>query len=279
MSSGTKSDPVLAEVARVLSQRGQPAARAMEEILYLACSRRVHFLSEWLLERCGGAVQAGPFAGMKYVSQSVGSQLPPKLLGCYEAELHGVRASCARTGYDTVINIGCGEGYYAVGLARLVPQTRVYAFDSNPAAQELCRLTAALNAVAERVDVRGTCDAMSLRQLVRGRTLIFCDCEGGEVGLLDPAVVPELLACDLLVELHAFLDPGIPRLIEDRFAPTHGVIRIGHAGRDPSALPALWDLNQLDQYLAVWEGRPGPTPWVFMRPHVRALEGQAPTTG
>jgi hypothetical protein len=60
---------------------------------------------------------------MAYIPQAVGSALIPKLLGCYEAELHGVIACALNTTYDTIIDIGCAEGYYAVGLALHFPDT------------------------------------------------------------------------------------------------------------------------------------------------------------
>src|SRR3546814_3995983 len=41
------------------------------------------------VRRCYGlTVQAGPFAGMKYVAGAAGSLYSPKILGSYEQELH-----------------------------------------------------------------------------------------------------------------------------------------------------------------------------------------------
>ncbi|MDP6095842.1 MAG: hypothetical protein QGG67_07640 [Gammaproteobacteria bacterium] len=64
----------------------------------------------------------------------------PKLLGCYEQELHHVANSIAETGYKNVVNIGCAEGYYAVGLTRLLPEEiKTYAYDINPEARRICK--------------------------------------------------------------------------------------------------------------------------------------------
>jgi hypothetical protein len=239
-------------------------AQAIDAVLDLALSHRLGRLSDFLLRATDAVVQTGPFAGMRYVRQSPGSLLPPKLLGCYEAELHGVIARVARHGYATVLNVGCGEGYYAVGLARLLPAARVHAFDPDPTAQALCRQLAALNGVAERMRVAGACGHAELRELARPRTLVFCDCEGGEAALLDPAAVPGLADCDLVVELHDFLDPHTSRRFTERFVGSHEVALIESGGRDPNAFAVLRGLSQLDQLLAVLEGRPGPTPWAFL---------------
>jgi hypothetical protein len=65
-------------------------------------------------------VESGPFAGMKYLPGFCEGILP-KLLGSYEQELWPALHSIASLPIQAVINIGCAEGYYAVGLARLLP--------------------------------------------------------------------------------------------------------------------------------------------------------------
>src|SRR5512140_2013789 len=62
-------------------------------------------------------VLSGPFKGMRYGDFSYNSALIPKLLGTYEADLHNWVGEALATGYDAVINVGCAEGYYAVGFA------------------------------------------------------------------------------------------------------------------------------------------------------------------
>ncbi len=221
-------------------------------------------MSQRIAQVTGLVVQSGPFASMRYVSRSAGSTLGPKLVGCYEAELHTIIEGFAARGYRRVINIGCGEGYYAVGLARLLPSVSVVAFDIDPAAQELCRQLALANNVADRVSVAGECRAADLAPLITPDSLVFCDIEGGERQLLDPALVPALATCDILVELHDFMDPAISSLVSRRFAGSHDVTMIPQRGRNPFAYPLLAGLSQFDQFLAVVEGRPGPTPWAFM---------------
>jgi hypothetical protein len=216
---------------------------------------------------------------MKYLPVSWRSELLPKLLGCYEAELHDVIRQVARRPYDVMINIGCGEGYYAVGLARLMPSLRVHALDSNPKAQALCRQLAELNGVADRVTVGGACTPAVLKELIGRQTFILCDCEGTEASILDPEQVPGLASCDILVELHDVYDPGLSESLPARFRTTHELTFIDHAPRDWREFPGLRERKQLDQLLAVWEARPGPTPWAFLEANARAdLHSLARTT-
>jgi glycosyltransferase involved in cell wall biosynthesis len=256
----------LAGVEEVLRQdRGRPAL-ALARLTNLLVRHRSLLLTGDVATRWGLVVQSGPFAGMKYLPTSACGPLLPKLLGCYEAELHGTLERAARRPYRRVVNVGCGEGYYAVGLARLLPGVQVYAFDTEELARSLCAQLAALNGVAERVLVGGKCEAARLRELAGPGTLVLCDCEGGERELLRPELVPGLRQCDILVELHDAVSPGTSQAVLSRFEPTHEVTRIGHGGRDWTEHAALRDRPHLDQLLAMWEGRSGPTPWAWMTP-------------
>jgi 2-polyprenyl-3-methyl-5-hydroxy-6-metoxy-1,4-benzoquinol methylase len=99
-------------------------------------SRRIDRITRAIVKRHGLVVLDGPFAGMRYVPQAAGSSLLPKLLGCYEAELHPTLTSVFSLNYRQVVDVGCAEGYYAVGLATRILEARVFAFDTDMQARE-----------------------------------------------------------------------------------------------------------------------------------------------
>src|ERR1041384_6716299 len=107
-------------------------------------------LREIVIAHTGLRVSGGPFAGAKISQHSTGSELLPKLLGTYELELHGVIEEFIAANYNALINVGCSEGFYAVGFAVRWKEraATVLAFDSNPAALEITREVAADNGVA-----------------------------------------------------------------------------------------------------------------------------------
>ena len=78
----------------------------------------------------GGLVAGGPFKGLRYVDSAMGSTLGPKLLGTYEKELNHIVERIIARAYGTVVNIGAGEGYYAVGLATRMPDSRIICFEA-----------------------------------------------------------------------------------------------------------------------------------------------------
>ena len=212
----------------------------------------------------GWRVMGGPFQGMLYGDTAVCSALLPKLAGSYEAELQPLLESLSPRRYDTILDVGCAEGYYAVGFALRWPHTQVRAYDTNPQARELCAQMAEANGVAARVKVEGACDAALLRKVAGAKTLLVCDCEGCELELLQPGSVPELRDCDMLVELHDCLGLVVRSVLYERFAATHTITIVDSLPRRPDAYPALACLSPSDRLTALDEIRP-PMQWGFFR--------------
>lgn len=204
------------------------------------------------------SVQAGPFAGMNLTPITTGSDAP-KRLGSYEAELHPLIESWRD--YDTIVDVGCGEGWYVVGLARRMPAARVFGFDISRKAQRACRAMAAANGV--NVDVSGAATPETLASLVSGRTLIIVDAEGAEVDVLDPEVAPAMLEADILVEMHDFARPGATGLIRERFA-RHNIVEIRQEARQRSNYPAVERLRPDDRTYALSEFRDANQIWLWI---------------
>lgn len=211
-------------------------------------------------------VQTGFFAGLKYPSfQSVGSSIFPKILGSYEAELHHVFDAFSANEYSEIIDIGCAEGYYAVGLAMKFKNAKVYAFDIDEKATTQCRSMAKLNDVGHRVYTNFACSAKTLKEFqFTRRGLIICDCEGFEKELFDESNLPNLSSCDLIIETHLFYDPTINDYLVKLFKDTHK-LEIICSQDDQRKLFAYKDilhpLSALARQKAVLEGRPFTMDW------------------
>jgi hypothetical protein len=167
-------------------------------------------------------VRHGPFAGMRYLPDASGSQLLPKLLGSYEEPLHPwIEEIVSSKTYDTILDVGCAEGYYAVGFALRLPHLRIHAFDIDPQSREQVRQLAELNGVGDRVIVGSECRIEEFQQFGGPATLVFCDIEGAEDALLDPVKAPRLRECGILIEAHDVFVAGISDRILSRFAESH----------------------------------------------------------
>jgi hypothetical protein len=273
MSASTSSSPqprtddfhagILAKLVALAKEPIAPKA-ALSSILRLAAKHRALLVQNTLLEAYGPTILGGPFAGMSFVRQVAEGCCVPKLLGCYEEELHPYVEQAISSDYAQIVNIGVAEGYYAVGLARRMPNARIFAFDTDENAQRTCAAVAKANDVSERVHVSGLFQGEDFERYAHARTLLLCDIEGAERELLNPRAYPALRRMDIIVELHDCLVPGLSSEIPQRFQETHDIKLVKQAGR-ASPLPPLFDkLSHLDQLLAVWEWRSGPTPWAIM---------------
>lgn len=214
-------------------------------------------------------VRSGPFQGMKYPgAEAAGSALTPKLLGSYERELHPLIERLIAKGYDDVIDVGCAEGYYATGMALRLPGARVHAYDTSETARALCSSMAALNGVAERVSVKTTCTSETLINFPKpGRTLVIVDCESYEKVLFTAAVRDALKGCDVLIEMHDFLDVTISTELEALFGSTHELTTVLSTDDIQKAkhyqYPELAGLPIQVRFQLLREGRPMIMEWLL----------------
>ncbi|MBK7002338.1 MAG: hypothetical protein IPH35_21025 [Rhodoferax sp.] len=263
----TLNDTVRQQLIANLAQDGADIGTQLNNALRLLSKWRSVLIQNTLLQHQGTVVQDGVVKGLDFLPQSAEGCHVAKLLGCYEQPLQPFLEVAIKTNYSTVLNIGCAEGYYAVGFARRMPDTRVLAFDLNQKAQDICKTLAEKNQVAERVTVGALFRPEDFANHAGLRVLVLCDIEGAERELLDPVLAPALTGMDLIVESHECLLPGITQVLIDRFASTHHITLVQDNGQRQLPRAPAWfnNLAHMDQLLAVWEWRSGATPWLVMR--------------
>jgi hypothetical protein len=217
------------------------------------------------VEQHGLTVLRGPFAGMRYPASAVGraNYLGAKLLGSYEEELAPVVTEFMRRGFRRIVNIGAGEGYYAVGFALHCPDAQVYAFESTRYERKLCQQLAQVNEVDLIVSATLTRERLAEFPIDEA-TLLFVDIEGGELELLQPEYVPALTRATLLVELHPHASPTLPQIVRRRFDASHDTGLIRSTPREPSTYP------ERPESILLSEGRTEAL-WAVFRP--RATDG------
>lgn len=164
----------------------------------------------------------------------------------------------------TLLNQGPPSEASLNNALRLLPHARVLAYDINPVAQEACKMLAARNGVD--VEVGGLFSPEDFARFAgQGRVLVWCDIEGAERELLNPAASPALKRMDLVVEFHPTAQGRTFNDVLPRFADSHDIQVIHARGHNPALPPFLQQLGHLDQLLAQWEWRSAPTPWAVLR--------------
>jgi precorrin-6B methylase 2 len=251
---------------RIQAWEGAPDTQELNEVLRRLGRWRSRLLANTYVSRQGTRIAQGPFAGMDYLSDATEGALIPRLLGVYESELHPHLHAFADAGLDCVIDVGCAEGYYAVGLARMMPQVVVHAHDIDPAARAACTALAVKNGVADRVIVGGEFAPDGFEAFAGRRVLVMVDAEGAEIDILQPALSPALAGMNLIVETHDLMRRGALATMLERFSPTHDIVQVRQQPKTFDMPDWLQNLPHLDQLLAVWEWRAAPTPWLVMTP-------------
>ena len=249
--------------------------RGQAEALF--ASRGLTVPSRTLASRLGERVIRGPFTGLLYPRRRGDIVHAAKLLGAYESELHAPLERLIDRSPARVVNIGSGDGYYVVGLARRLPVAEIWAVDPDPFAQRACRATASLNDVSARLHFTPRLDPRGLEGALRAaadgsvastsatsRLLCVVDCEGYEDELLEPADVPSLAHADILVETHDFARAGVTGRLAARFARTHDVVRVEIAARAPKHFPELAGLPAALAAGLVDEFRHPPQAWLVL---------------
>lgn len=231
-----------------------------------------HSLSQKKLEQQFNdlTVQAGFMKGLKYPSfSSFGSSIFPKLSGTYESELIDEFLKLESNKYSCIIDVGCAEGFYAVGLAQRFKEAKIIAFDISETAQQLCKEMAMLNNVSNRVEVRKECTTENLNSLVQAqRSLIICDCEGYERHLFTKEIIASLQNSDLIIELHPMHEKDVKQYLLQLFADTHTIDYTSSYddNRKVFELPAVYgSLSTIDKIKIVQEGRTFSMDWMIAK--------------
>jgi hypothetical protein len=235
----------------------------------------IRYLTELARKKTNLSVSAGSFKGMRYVRTALGSAYIPKLLGIYERELANLVEEICLIKPPVVVDIGAAEGYYAVGFARRLPQTRVIAFEMEALGRQLLADMARLNEVAERLTICGKCEEADLLEIAARYpdAVYVIDVEGHEENLLGPLLVRSLYRASILVEVHEFIHPGITERLVCRFQNSHDIKVIWQEPRTCREFPwkTVYTYLLPKTYVdwAVSEWRPIRMNWLWMKPNVK----------
>lgn len=209
----------------------------------------------------------GPFKGMAYLNEPVWGSVTPRWIGSYESCLWPVVNEIIKAPYARIIDVGCAEGYYAVGLSRALPQAEILAYDLDPDSRLQVRKLWELNGSPGKLSVHGLLDHAELNRLGTPGSLLVCDIEGGEMQLLDPSACAALKNLDILVEVHGTASGSVESnaaALHQRFTATHRIQEITEASR-ATAFDHVSHLEPAVLKKAMSEGRPEAQVWLWMK--------------
>jgi hypothetical protein len=251
-----------------MNDRPVPSPLEMNDYLKLI----MRGVNAQIFSQIGNQIVQGPFKGMSINLDPAweDGNFSTKLLGCYEFELHETIATAIERKPKTLINVGCADGYYSVGLAMLLPDVRVFAFDVDENSLRDCWYTANVNGVVDRIEFWKGCRSANELSVAAplDHRLYLLDCEGDELELLDKDKCPALINSDIIVECHDFLRDRASEILAERFANTHDVKLIKPELPPLGRYSFLAEAPAVMALLAVAEKRPMPTRWLACWAHL-----------
>ncbi len=221
-------------------------------------------IDDQVIAELGGSfrVQSGPFKGMTLLRQKAwGFDYSARLLGTYELELSQVVETVAASKPSNIIDVGCADGWYTTGLARLCPQARVVGFDISENARAHTVAMAAANQVSDRVAVRAKCKPQDLTELPEG-TIVIVDIEGAELDLVTEEVIASSPHATWIIECHDMYIPDASKIMNERFAGREMTL-LRELPRTPDMAP---NLEAGLAALAMDEQRSGEGLWLVVQP-------------
>jgi hypothetical protein len=195
-----------------------------------------------LIKKFGFRIRHHPMAGLIYTGDSFCSAAGPKLLSTYEIEITGILHHVIASSPKIICDVGSADGFFAVGLAKALPSTRVIAYELDNSARDKSRELATYNRVADRIDFRGACDHNEFQRLLIEDMpdFVLMDIEGGEYRLLMDTDLDRTAHVRLLVEIHDYGDGTIATPIIARFSATHSITSYPAKRRSLADIPYLF---------------------------------------
>jgi hypothetical protein len=232
-------------------------------------ARRKQIL-DYVYRECNGTVKYGPFTGMKILPKYCwgDGDTGGKLLGIYETELYEEIENIIKQEPDLIINYGCAEGFYGIGMAMRLPNSKVVLFDINQKALTVSKENATVNQVTN-IEYSMECTHEYLEKLLSEakNPFILMDCEGAEDIVLDLEKIPSLAKTKIIVELHDCLYQGITERLIYKFEGSHELDAVPQGTRDLHIEPLL-GISDLDKLIIYNENRPSTMTWAVMTPKV-----------
>jgi len=231
-------------------------------------AKRKADLTSIIFERTKGVVIGGPFKGMKILNKGAWGDGHPagKLLGLYEDELYPVVELAIASKPDMILNVGCAEGFYGLGLAMRTGAPTLLV-DPWHVVLDIARENASANNLNRVLFSTDSSIANFQPYLAKANNpLLVMDCEGNELDLLNLDLLPELAKTIILVETHDCITPGIMQTLVDRFIKTHDIDIIPQGAKNPHIELLRQDFSDYDKMMLCCEERPNTMFWLYMIP-------------
>lgn len=213
----------------------------------------------------------GVFRGMRLGPESTWNRMDQggMILGIYEQE---VIATLNQNKGRILINLGAGDGFYAIGAVKSGLFEESIAFEMHPESQSLIVDNAKLNGI-EKISIYGLATknfwvSLKINPDDLEKTVVISDIEGDEFEIFDETTFSYFGKSVLIIEIHDWVENGLQKIqtLIDASRSTHDYKILTTGARNPSEFGELADLSDNERWLLCSEGRPLLMKWFLFEP-------------
>jgi hypothetical protein len=176
--------------------------------------------SDSIKQYFGDKLYFGPFAGLKIPDQVYKKLSVSEKLGMYESCLHPKFSELLNRNIRNIIVVGGNNGYYSAGLSYLFNPDQLTVYETISTLHPYILSWFDANQLPA-CNISGEATIAEFKKWDDKIDLVFMDCEGYEIHLLNPESFRWQADADVLVELHPFYVENLIGSIVRRFENTH----------------------------------------------------------
>jgi len=204
--------------------------------------------------------------------------IPSKLLGVYEQQVQNEIVKIKKKyGLNILINIGAGEGYHALSLAKTQNFKKTYAFEINPLGRQIIKNNILINNLENKVEVFSEGSFNSINKIVlntdSSKILYLIDIEGGEFHFFNKNNINYFKKSYFIIEDHSEIKWKAKSILEKKFfnlvKKYFNVEIIYPTSRNPFQISELlkpYEFNEDELWLMMSENRDRLMQWLVLRP-------------
>lgn len=164
----------------------------------------------------------GPFTGLKVPDSLYKILTVSEILGMYESCLHPLFSQLFNRKIKNIVLVGGNNGYYSAGLSYLYNPEKLIIYEMFDKFHSIISSWFEKNNLTN-YEILGEATIAEFKNWNHKTDLIFIDCEGFEVHLLNPIEFEWQKKADVIVELHPFYIDNLLNIIAKRFCETHEI--------------------------------------------------------
>jgi hypothetical protein len=175
-----------------------------------------------LIEKVGNRIYFGPFSGLKIPEVATKLLTVSEILGLYESCLHCKFEHLINNDIRNVVLVGGNNGYYAAGLSYIFNPISIKVYESDESFHNIINSWFDENNL-NNSEISGKATIEEFQKFESNIDLIFMDCEGFEIDLLNPVNFPWQKKSNILLEIHPFYINNLVSTLSSRFRNTHKI--------------------------------------------------------